>query len=514
MLTSDLLVTRISGGKIEPAYARIEQGNIEIARSIIETFQDHVGRRYGELLEALEALEGFNYRMVRGLAQILERRCVIEADSVIDPLIARRMVFEESRGFVTDAESRADVIENVSRRIFVEPEELERALWSDHEENLILKEFRGVDPESLLRMYNLSLTQTLLFKATGMDISIEDGYQEVFRKIKQLGLMYSIQGDRIWIEGPVSIFRLTERYGTAIAKLLPTIVKSSRWRLSASILRKTFRGARVYEFALDHTKRDLLSLSGPDNKSSSECEFDSQIEHEFSRLSFPGWTLRREPGVLKAGPYVFIPDFALERRGDRVYVEIVGFWTPEYLRNKIQKLRMIEEMHKENLILIVNRNLSCSAPEFQMKNVLFFDRRIPHLEIIKILRRYEEKQRSEDMMKLRDEDLVLDGDVIDLNGLAQRYGVSTDALKEVISSKNVPYMLLGDQLVSDRILDRVRVDIKGVTRYSDSIKILDHYGIKAHGEALRVLGYRVRWTGLDPDSAEIEHTGAPSPPGC
>lgn len=504
MLTIDLLVTRISGGKIEPAYARIDHGTIEIARSIVDAFQDHVGKRYGELLEAIEALEGVNYRLVRGLAQILERRCVIESDSEIDPLIARRMVFEESGGFVTNAENRAKVLENVSRRMFVEPSELERALWSDHEENLVLKEFRRVDPESLLRSYNLSLTQTLLFRATGMDLSIEDGYQQVFRKIKQLGLMYSVQDDRICIEGPVSVFKLTERYGTAIAKLLPTIIKSNRWSLRASILRKTFRGPRVYEFTLDHTRKDILPVQNNGSERSS-YEFDSGVEQEFSRLSFPGWTLRREPGVLKAGPYVFIPDFSLERRGDKIYVEIVGFWTPEYLRNKIQKLNMLEERHKENLILIVNRNLACSAYDFQTKNIVFYDKRIPHLDIIKILRRYEEKQHSEDIKRLSDVEIVFDGDVVNLNELAQRYGVSTDALKEVIISKNIPgYLLLGEQLVRDRVLEEVREGIAGVTRYSDSIKILDGYGIKAHGEALRVLGYRVKWTGLDPDAAEIE----------
>lgn len=98
MLTSDLLVTKISGGKIEPAYAHIDHGTLELARSIIKTFQEHVGRSYGEILEALEPMEGSNYRLVRGIAQILERRCVFESGSDIDPLIARRMVFEESRG--------------------------------------------------------------------------------------------------------------------------------------------------------------------------------------------------------------------------------------------------------------------------------------------------------------------------------------------------------------------------------------------------------------------------------
>ena len=78
MLTSDLLVTKISKGKIEPIYALLDQDNLEIARSVIGVFQEHVGRTYDELIEELEGIEEINYRLIRGLAQILERRCSIE----------------------------------------------------------------------------------------------------------------------------------------------------------------------------------------------------------------------------------------------------------------------------------------------------------------------------------------------------------------------------------------------------------------------------------------------------
>src|SRR5512136_1387909 len=100
MLTSDLLVTRINKGKIEPAYAQLDQKNLEIATAIVDVFQEHIGRPYGELIDEVEGFEEINYRLIRGLAQTLERRCVIDTDSVLDPIAARRAVFEESRGVV------------------------------------------------------------------------------------------------------------------------------------------------------------------------------------------------------------------------------------------------------------------------------------------------------------------------------------------------------------------------------------------------------------------------------
>ena len=40
---------------------------------------------------------------------------------------------------------------------------------------------------------------------------------------------------------------------------------------------------------------------------------------------------------------VFVPDFVLNHAdGREVLLEIVGFWTPEYLRAKIEKLKLFE----------------------------------------------------------------------------------------------------------------------------------------------------------------------------
>jgi predicted nuclease of restriction endonuclease-like RecB superfamily len=391
MLTSDLLITKISKGKIEPVYALLDEDNLEIARSVIGVFQEHVGRTYGGLIEELEGIEEINYRLIRGLAQILERRCVIETESVIDPIAARKTVFEASGGFITGEKERKTVLDKVARKLSIEPDALEKALWADHEGNLVIKEFQTIAPDDLLRNYNLSLAQTLLFRATGMEIQIEDNYQPVFRKIKQLGLIYSIQDGKISLEGPTSLFKLTEKYGSAFAKLLPTLMDSNKWSLRASISRKTFQGKRIYDFTLDHTRRSIFGAE----LETVDVGFDSAIEKEFYQLGFKGWTVRREPAVLKAGQYAFIPDFSLERNGTRIYVEIIGFWTPEYLKHKIQKLNQLQE--KESMILLVNRNLACTSSEFKADNLLFYDKKIPHLEIIKILRRYEETQHAEEI---------------------------------------------------------------------------------------------------------------------
>jgi predicted nuclease of restriction endonuclease-like RecB superfamily len=364
------------------------------------------------------------------------------------------------------------------------------------EENLIINEFQTITPEDLLRQYNLSLTQTLLFKATGMEIQIEDNYQHVFRKIKQLGLMYFIQDGKIYLDGAVSLFKMTERYGTALAKLLPTIMKCSKWGLKASILKKTMQGKRIYDFTLDNTK-PIFSIE-PD----SDLEtFDSAIEKEFSLLNFNSWSVRREPAVLKAGQYAFIPDFSLERNGIKIYVEIIGFWTPEYLKNKIQKINLLKE--KENLILLVDKNLACSGSEFMIDNLIFYYGKIPYLEILKILRKYEERQVTEDIERLKNIRIVLEGSVINIGDIARKYDVTIDAMKTDIKQKNKNgYLLIGDQLVDNQTLKAVQGELNGVKKHSDALIIFGNYGIKSQ-QVFDILGYKVKWNGLDPANADI-----------
>jgi hypothetical protein len=329
-----------------------------------------------------------------------------------------------------------------------------------------------------------------------MEIQIEDNYQHAFRKIKQLGLMYFIQDGKIYLDGAVSLFKMTERYGTALAKLLPTIMRCSRWSLKANILKKTMQGKRIYDFTLDNTM-PIFSVEPDSNLET----FDSAIEKEFSLLNFNSWSVRREPAVLQAGQYAFIPDFSLERNGIRIYVEIIGFWTPEYLKNKIQKINLLKE--KENMILLVDKNLACSSSEFRTDNLIFYDGKIPYLKMLKILRRYEEKQTAEEVERLKYTEIALEGGIVNLCETAEKYSVNVDAMKAVVKQNNKDgYLLIGDQLVSSQTLKAVGRELDGVKKHSEALNIFGKYGIKSQ-QIFDVLGYKVKWNGLDSENAEI-----------
>ena len=159
--------------------------------------------------------------------------------------------------------------------------------------------------------------------------------------------------------------------------------------------------------------------------------YDSTYEQQFASLSLGGWKAKREPTILKAGRYAFVPDFSLQRDGMKVYVEVVGFWTPEYLKKKTEKLKEV----KEPVILLINRKLKCSEKDFPAQDVIFFDRKIPANEVTQVLRKYERKRLEEDLSKLQETEIPLSGELISLEEIAAEKGVLLDALKEVIADR-------------------------------------------------------------------------------
>ncbi|MDI9393963.1 MAG: DUF790 family protein [Euryarchaeota archaeon] len=605
MLTSDLLVTHISRGKIRPAYAVFDSENLELAELLIETFKQHVGKTYGDLLAELEGYEEMNYRFIRGLSQLLGRKALVETSSAVDPSRAREAVFEACEGMALFPAERQKSLQIAARNLSISVPDLEKSLWADLEENQVLKEFNPPAPAELLRQYNISLTQTLLFRAVDLDIWIRGDFQRVLWKILKSGLMYSLEdtpeieggkqeiegGNRdskrmdenkdperlksvhLHLDGPASLFRMSERYGNSFAKLFPILLKSKGWRLKAGILHKGYQGKRVLEFALDDSEEafrfisrapgddpDGISLdfhlaegqeeykagtrtgiekdpefidreSGTqDAETDTESEaFDSTYEQQFANFSFGGWEIKREPTILKAGRFAFVPDFSMQKNGIKVYAEIVGFWTPDYLKKKTEKLKDV----KEPVILLINRKLKCSEKDFPAQDVIFFDRKIPANEVTQVLRKYEEKRLAEDRLKLCGTEISLSGELVSLKEIADARGVMPEALKEELaerfaeirkpdkfgvkeeiegyeeSGKYRDYVLLENYLVHRQLLERINLELEkpgAVKTYADAVKVFEEFGIDSslYYPVLEHLGYRVIWAGLSEESAKIK----------
>lgn len=123
--------------------------------------------------------------------------------------------------------------------------------------------------------------------------------------------------------------------------------------------------------------------------------FDSSIEQSFAEAfaaleqsqAVDGWRLLREPEPLLLDNSIFIPDFLLTRGHRRIYVEILGFWTPSYRERKLQKLQQLQG--RRDIVLAIPRDareaFASIAPVFP---IVEYDGQLSATELLQTLRNY------------------------------------------------------------------------------------------------------------------------------
>ncbi len=508
MLQVELLRFTTKKGRIYLKLAALDKENLELAQNLIEVYAAYINRKKGELTQLLGELEKYyehDYRFIRGLSTLLERRCSFEICSAIEPSIARKRVFEEANKLapVTTQWKRDRVLQLAASTLNITKDELEKSLWADLDEEMILKSFTRISPAELLKWYNLTLIQTLLLKATSLEFEASDGHGLIIRKLKNLGLMYFAEKRNnrlaITVEGAASLFKLSERYGSSLAKLIPVIFGAREWKVKASILMR-YQAPRVYEFQLDHSSKDLLAHFEFGERDVFDSAVEKNFAHRFNALK-TGWILKREPEPLIAGSSIFIPDFALEKDGMKLYLEIAGFYTQDYLRRKLQKLKQL----KEEIIICVDKNLACADLEEIPRRLILFEKEIPLKPVLDCLKEREEEKIEREIAKLQLKALDFEGDVINVRSMAEKYGTSAEAIKRI--AVNAKYLLTGDQLISERAIERLRSEVLELFPNPSLKAVVEHLrsqGIINPELLLDALGFEVKWEGLEMERAIVK----------
>lgn len=122
-----------------------------------------------------------------------------------------------------------------------------------------------------------------------------------------------------------------------------------RLGLTAALLAcRDWTMAAVLKTPWNQTARlDLSDRDGFTSHLPSPEAFDSSVEEAFAAKfgdERDGWTLIREGAILHDKQTAFVPDFVFRHRdGTEVLVEIVGFWTPEYLDHRRETLRRFRD---------------------------------------------------------------------------------------------------------------------------------------------------------------------------
>lgn len=408
MLTADLVRPRLRLRGSELSIDMLEEHDpywLQSAQDLINLLQEQVGQSQAAWDRALESYVGerVDYVVVRGLAKILtDAATFTPLATPLPPIQLRERLFHYGPVFTSPqlfhAQTRYEVLKSVADELSISSEQVETTLFADRPATYLLSD---AGPQwaaaGLLARYNLELARGVLYWASHITIEVSSNYKDLWKFIKLFKLMFWAEpkqggGYRIDLDGPISPFvSSTLRYGRQLAAFLPALLLCERWQMHAYVHPPQAKGETIYR--LDHTcsLRSHFKSSGT---------FDSRLEADFANefeQKMGGkrghWRLTRESEVLLLGDTVMVPDFVLVDTKDekrRILIELVGFWHPNYLRRKVEK---VHAAHCAHLLLLVYKGLNVTEEAFQdaASQVIFFQQKPVLKEVMETVEEMAER---------------------------------------------------------------------------------------------------------------------------
>jgi predicted nuclease of restriction endonuclease-like RecB superfamily len=318
---------------------------------------------------------------LRVAIRVLERRYADAPRSLVDPRRVRAALFIAA----SRSGDRELALSQAAAELELAPDHVLVALFADlPAERLLTPPAQPLSASELALSTNHAMVASLLRRATSVRIVAEGNTRALVRSAKLRGLICTVDRDgpgrvALQISGPFSLFRQTLVYGRALAGLLPRVARCRDYLLHAECL----LDRAAAPAALRVRTGDPILPAGE------LPAFDSKVEERFARAferRADDWDVIREPEPVTTPTGLFFPDFLLRHRRDRrrlAYVEIVGFWTADYLAKKLAQLATSSV---RPLILCVDERRRCGDDDFpQHASVIRYRGRVPVDAVLRAL---------------------------------------------------------------------------------------------------------------------------------
>jgi uncharacterized protein len=383
LLPADCIQVRVAGSVATPVWLGGE--DYAWLRSLIADFARLDGRRYREVVSFLQepprtpAPSGKRRMAIRTMQDLCEReRPPFDTGLLRDAVAVEAQSARDAGRF-----DRSEVLAAGAALLGLSAAAAEEHMFADlpGERRLRVPEPLP-EPQVLAARTNLALAQGLLRLASEVAIEIYGSARAVIRQVRLRRLLCTVrragpEGVRLDVSGPFSLFHHTTMYGRALASILPLLPWCTRFDLEAHCM---IRGRAVSV---------RLGPGDPIAGGEPRRAYDSRLEERFARdfaRANLDWDLVREPEPVEAGEFLAFPDFAVVHRHDtsrRFLLEIVGFWTPDYLREKLTRIRAMPQIP---LVLCIDRGLNCSAGELPPHaRVVWFHKRIDPAAVLAVI---------------------------------------------------------------------------------------------------------------------------------
>jgi len=366
MLTSEQSIVEYRAGRVVPD--RLTQNAhrhyLGYAERMLAIYRSGTGRQRRALHRQVEALFADEpdcpVRRIEAFCKLLDDASVFQADPSGQAARLRLDLFSKAARLHPLVQAPDRLFEHeegaaksqLAEELGTPWETIEQGLYADVTAYQQLEGFTGyADAAAFLSRYNVAQLQACLYRAESMTVTATRDLKTVLRYAKLAKLLHEIvrvegvppsnrgrdardtSAYRITFTGPASVLRETRRYGVNFARFLPALLACKGWRMEAVVRTPWKTPAKL---ALSEADRFTSHLPPPE-------EFDSSLEQSLADkfgATRDGWQLIREGDILHEHQKTFIPDFTFRHDdGTEVFLEIVGFWTPEYLALKRETLR-------------------------------------------------------------------------------------------------------------------------------------------------------------------------------
>ena len=352
---------RTNRGKILPKLINPEATKLlEIAEELLAVFSGSVGQVREKLEEETkQVLDGFpgNAIVGRGLEKLLLDRTEFDTEAKTELADLREKVFFNSAAFFSAKKAlrfpgvemgdKADLghyQSEIAKSVGISIEQLGRQLYGDLPPFQQVLRFRKMTAAGLLHRYNCAQLQGLLLRCEGLTVSLPEskaaGLRQLLKYLRFNKLLAKISHDQrkkktlmLEIDGPLSLFVNTQKYGLNLANFIPAILQQPEWELDAEV---RIRKNHVHSLHLDqscgirsHYRQFLAYI--PD---------EIQLFSQQLAKQIPDWELTSSADFIPlTGESLCFPDFLLKHHsGKKVSMELFHKWHVAPLQSRLEQL--------------------------------------------------------------------------------------------------------------------------------------------------------------------------------
>ncbi|MCS7116253.1 MAG: DUF790 family protein, partial [Nitrososphaerota archaeon] len=383
MFPRTLLKFKVKGGVMQPLFLNPNfSDHLSIAERALEFYESCLGMEKGSIdFDELRYRIGDD-RLADGLRYALNHiftyKPKVTRRLKISPTNLRLKLFKFvgslEGGF---ARNRVEVLKRFKEECDdeevrgLELEDLDDYLWSDYPKGYVLVKVKDdVSPIDVIKYYNYEVLDTLLSNSRMLIFMTKGSHKvpkgmfvkEVVRRVKEFGLIYDAQlkDDYVLVStyGPIELFGKPTRFASRLSMLFNTVQP----------FLKTV-GDWSVKILVHLKKRDLPCIltdsNMPDYAKDMRIDeeivpiFDSRVERKFymAMSSVSKYRIEREAEPIIVGDTLIVPDYTFHRiDGVKWYLEIIGYWRPEYVAKKKAKLMELKRAGFDKLILLVENS--------------------------------------------------------------------------------------------------------------------------------------------------------------